>query len=236
MDIKSDDGGSPQGEIPSKYNDLVERSPYTIKETGCVPHPSFPDWELTDEQKMWADEYLKLGSETEVIANFAKSLEKVGSTGLQLLRQQAVENGRTAEANIVADLSMENLSIFLRNTYQADALFYEEGLRHARDFEDSYWHGEDGQLNVAHNYLMLSREALIDTVQFNKNSKGDLSGVKKFILSEIRSMESAASHNEAFAREYFQGESLEHALDGDNKELAFLNNLQMFVENESLKI
>lgn len=235
MDIKNNDGGSPQGEIYPKYKILVERSPYTIEKTGYVPHPSFPDWEITDEQKMWADEYLKLGSETEVVADFSRPLAIIGSAGLQLLRLQAVENYRTAKTNLVDSMTMENLSIFLRNNYQADALFYEEGLRHARDFEDSYWHGEGDQLNVAHDFLMLSREALIDTVQSNKSSKGDLFGVKKFISSEIRSMESSALHNETFARENFQGDSLEHVLDGDNKELAFLNNLQTFVENESLK-
>jgi hypothetical protein len=134
-------------------------------------------------------------------------------------------------------MAPDSLLSLLRNKFQADTLFYEEGLRGARDVNDNYWI-EGDQLASAIEWLKLSKYAFREMNEFEEKKTGKLYATKRLIDANFNTMRDVANHNENFYREHLgdglSQEGAELSAKRDAKELVLWSSLKGFVDNLEL--
>jgi len=222
-----------------EYGHLNSRFPLgDLSEASNSHKSSFPDWKISDEERAWANSYLGLGNNREVLEIFGKSVGYIGTRGLQLLREQSTKKERAVLEDLGKNMTLDSLLGLLRNKFQSDTLFYEEGLRGARNVEDDYWFGEGDQLAIARHWLVFSGNACREMNEFRERKTGRLYATKRLIDANYNAMKDIADHNENFYRENLgdglSPEGAELSAKKDAKNLVFWSSLKGFVDNLEL--
>lgn len=227
-------GFTEQGGIDNSYASLAEK--YPVDKT-LVTGPSFPDWEVNDEERKWAESFLSTGDNSQVLENFGNYVGIVGKKGLQLLRDSSVRLTNTLEDKLKQNISQDVLTDFLRSKFQTDTLFFEEGLRGARDIDNRYWNDEeDGQLDSARKGVKKSKAAFRDINDFVQNKTNKLSSVRVFAESKYKAQENAAISNENYFRQNPDSNAsyAKDVLDQHSKDAIFWSSVSSFLDNLEL--
>ena len=228
------ESGLPETEqIIISYKDLTDK--YPADKTPPVHGHSFPDWEVTDEEKKWAESFLANGDNKQVLENFRPYIGIMGQKGLQLLRDSSSQLTRELLGTLNKDIDEKLLLDFLRSRFQTDAIIYEEAVRGVRNIDSEFWH-EDEQFIIARDSLRKTRNAFREMNDFVNKKTDKLDSVRSFAESEHRSWENITIHNENFFREHMQIEKSKstfanEALGRDSRMIVFWASLNSFVNN-----
>lgn len=224
-----------QIDIKEKYNTLISNFPLE-NSFGALSHrSSFPEGKISEKEREWANSFLDLGSDIGLLGSFGEAVGCVSTRGLQLLREQANKKGETILKEVKSNLTSDSLLSLLRNDYQAKVLFYEEGLRGARDIDNNFWFGEGNQLDAASRWLRFSKDAFREIGEFKDNKVGKLTFTRKWIDKNYKAVENMANNNENYYRESYDERSSDNWADQaakhDSGELVFWSSLNGFVDN-----
>lgn len=227
-----------QKDISREYELLISRFPMENLSESLIPKASFPDWNVTAEETTWANSFLDLGKNEEILKVFGESVGRVGKRGLELLREQSKKQVRETTKKLEEHTTPELLLSLLRDTFQSDALFLEEGLRGVRNVNDNYWSGEGNQLTFAVKELRSSKDAFIEVDKFQAERTGKLHATRFWINANFNAVKNTAEHNNNFFREHLgdgiSKEEAEFSVKQDDKDLIFWTSLKGYVDNLEL--
>lgn len=223
--------------IAKEYESLIAKYPLGQLSEAPTSTQSLPDKKLSIEEMVWGDSYLKLGTNEEVLETFGRSLGYLNDDGLSLLRDRSINNQWVVEGRVRKSLNKETLLELVRSSYQSESCMFEQGLRGARNPEDNYWFGEDGELPGINKLLRLTRDAFRELNTFNKQKEGKLNATKNWIDSYYRSWLNISQNNHNYMmenKEIVSKKFSESGLKEDEKNLVFWSALSAFVENLEL--
>ncbi len=190
-------GFTEQGSIENIYISFTEK--YPVDKMPSTNEPSFPDWEVSEEERKWAESFLSTGNNNQVLESFGKYTGLVGKKGLQLLRGSSARLTNAFEDKLKQNINQDILLDFLRSKFQTDTLFFEEGLRWARDIDNQFWNNEnDGQLDPAREGLKRSKAAFRELNDFVKGKTNKLSSVRVFVETNYKAQENSMISNENY--------------------------------------
>jgi hypothetical protein len=225
-------------DLSREYDLLISKFPLKKFSESSPQKTSFPDWEISDAEKEWANSYLAVGDNADVLEIFGRSVGYVDTRGLQLLREQSTKKVRSVTEELGKNMTQDSLLNLLRNEFQSDILFYEEGVRESRDLVNKYWTGEGNQLFAADRRRRLSGDAFREINDFGKTQTVKLDATRRWIDVNFNAMSSVADHNENFFRENLDNglskKTAELAAKQDAKELVLWSSLKGFVDNLEL--
>lgn len=230
-------GQTELGQIESNYRRLV--GIYPVDKFPPTSKSSLPDWEVKKEEREWARLFLLTGDNSQVLENFSKYSGYVSKRGLQLLRDSSVDLTSFLRNKLKQNTNEHLLLRFLRSRFQTDALYFEEGLRGARNIDNQFWNNEeDGELLIARNSLKISNSAFRQMEDFSRGRTNKLSSVSLFIETEYKAAYRTANGVENFMRMYSDQDGHKNKAnviaEQGSSNLVFWSSLKSFVDNLEL--
>jgi hypothetical protein len=220
-----------------EYESLASK--YPLESLSQIKSEKRPDYiyHITEADQRWAESYLNLGSNGQVIKNFGESLDQIGERGIYLLREQSAQQRRSVfealEVNVTQDLFLG----FLRIKFQEDFLYYEQRSRISRNLDD--WHGVDmtDSLVTTRDQLKRTKAAMIELYKFSRGEIKELKDAKAWLNIQFYFEKGLAEMNQGILKDRPQdttGKRAKEILERDDKRLIVFTTLSGFVENLEL--
>lgn len=225
-----------QNAVVKEYENLATQyppRPFSKMVADRLPY----NWlNVSDKQKSWAESYLSLGNNGEILEYFGESLAYIGEQGLHILREVVPERRDSILETLKTNLTTETLLNYVRIRYQIYFLDHETQMRHSR--RDSKQDPEvwDGMLNSNLSNLRRTMGAFRELNDFVTGKTKTLKQTKEWLNYDFLSNRAWAIFNQGLIKdpERNLADRAEEITRKDDDRMNLSSALGSFVENLEL--